>query len=48
ARRLNQGKLHWPGIRHGSQMELDSEQLQALIVGLPWQRMGANSTITRL
>ncbi|PYB70622.1 hypothetical protein DMX11_21415 [Pseudomonas sp. LB-090624] len=47
ARRLNQGKPHWPGIRHGSQVELDSEQLQALVVGLPWQHMGANSTITR-
>ncbi|WP_442962344.1 IS66 family insertion sequence element accessory protein TnpB [Pseudomonas sp. ADAK13] len=29
ARRLNQGKFHWPGIRHGSEMELDTEQLQA-------------------
>jgi len=48
ARRLNQGKFHWPGVRHGAQVELDSEQVQALIVGLPWQRMGANSTITRL
>ncbi|MCO8166752.1 transposase [Pseudomonas sp. 21LCFQ02] len=48
ARRLNQGKFNWPGIRHGAQVELDSEQVQARIVGLPWQRMGANSTITRL
>ncbi|MFL1495545.1 IS66 family insertion sequence element accessory protein TnpB, partial [Pseudomonas antarctica] len=23
ARRLNPGKFHWPGIRHGSEMELD-------------------------
>ncbi|MGE8100540.1 IS66 family insertion sequence element accessory protein TnpB [Pseudomonas fluorescens] len=38
ARRLNQGKFHWPGIRHGSEMELDTEQLQALVLGLPWQR----------
>ncbi|WP_342651182.1 IS66 family insertion sequence element accessory protein TnpB [Pseudomonas sp. REB1044] len=48
ARRLNQGKFQWPVIRHGAQVELDSEQVQALIVGSPWQRMGANSTITRL
>ncbi|GJB85200.1 MULTISPECIES: IS66 family insertion sequence element accessory protein TnpB [Pseudomonas] len=27
ARRLNQGKFHWPGIRHGGEVELDSEQL---------------------
>ncbi|MBX8508516.1 IS66 family insertion sequence element accessory protein TnpB [Pseudomonas cichorii] len=25
ARRLNQGKFHWPGIHHGSEMELDIE-----------------------
>jgi len=28
ARRLNQGKFHWPGIRPGCEMELDAEQLQ--------------------
>ncbi len=48
ARRLNQGKLHWPGIRHGAQMALDSEQLQALVLGLPWQRVGAGGAITLL
>ncbi|QJI30334.1 IS66 family insertion sequence element accessory protein TnpB [Pseudomonas sp. ADAK18] len=31
ARRLNQGKFHWPGIRHGLEVELDNEQLQALV-----------------
>ncbi|WP_390956270.1 IS66 family insertion sequence element accessory protein TnpB [Pseudomonas moorei] len=36
ARRLNQGKFHWPGIRLGCEMELDAEQLQALVLGLPW------------
>lgn len=41
ARRLNQGKFHWPGIRHGGEVELDSEQLLALMLGLPWQRVGA-------
>ncbi|MCO7635036.1 IS66 family insertion sequence element accessory protein TnpB [Pseudomonas guariconensis] len=46
ARRLNQGKFHWPGIRHGSQVELDSEQVQALIVGLPWQRQTTVAQIT--
>ncbi|MNI99841.1 IS66 Orf2 like protein [compost metagenome] len=34
ARRLNQGKFHWPGIRQGSELELDTEQLQALVLGL--------------
>ena len=48
ARRLNQGKFHWPGIRHGSEVELDTEQLQALVLGLPWQRVGAAGAITVL
>ncbi len=37
ARRLNQGRFFWPGARHGSEVELDAEQLQALVLGLPWQ-----------
>ncbi|MEE1878648.1 IS66 family insertion sequence element accessory protein TnpB [Pseudomonas soli] len=48
ARRLNQGKFHWPGIRHGDEVELDSEQLQALVMGLPWQRVGAGEVISVL
>ena len=48
ARRLNQGKFRWPGIRHGSEVELDNEQLQALVLGLPWHRVGAGSAITVL
>ena len=48
ARRLNQGKFHWPGIRHGSEVELDTEQLHALVLGLPWQRVGAGAAITVL
>ena len=48
ARRLHQGKFHWPGIRHGSEVELDTEQLQALVLGLPWQRVGAAGAITVL
>ncbi|WP_150128050.1 IS66 family insertion sequence element accessory protein TnpB [Pseudomonas frederiksbergensis] len=30
ARRLNQGRFFWPSVRHGSEVELDAEQLQAL------------------
>ena len=29
ARRLTQGKFHWPSSRHGTQMEFSPEQLQA-------------------
>ena len=48
ARRLNQGKVHSPGIRHGSEMELDSEQLLALVLGLPRQRVRSDAAITVL
>jgi len=46
ARRLHQGKFFWPGSRHGSQMELGAEQLHALVLGLPWQRVGPGSAIS--
>ncbi|MCW2099879.1 UNVERIFIED_ORG: IS66 Orf2 like protein [Pseudomonas psychrophila] len=45
ARRLHQGKFSWPSDRNGDQMELNSEQLQALVVGLPWQRLGSDGAI---
>ncbi|MNN55274.1 IS66 Orf2 like protein [compost metagenome] len=48
ARRLNQGKFHWPGIRQGTEIELDAEQLRALVLGLPWQRVGSGGGITLL
>ena len=48
ASRLNQGKFHWPGIRQGCKEELDSDQLQALVLGLPWIRVGASGAITVL
>ncbi|MBF6037323.1 IS66 family insertion sequence element accessory protein TnpB [Pseudomonas sp. P154a] len=35
ARRLNRGKFHWPGIHRGAEVQLDPEQLQALVLGLP-------------
>ncbi|MNM94789.1 IS66 Orf2 like protein [compost metagenome] len=46
ARRLHQGKFFWPGSRHGSQIELGAEQLHALVLGLPWQRVGPGSAIS--
>ena len=38
----------WPDVRHGSEVELDAEQLQALVLGLPWQRVGSGGAITVL
>ncbi|WP_158288001.1 IS66 family insertion sequence element accessory protein TnpB [Pseudomonas bohemica] len=46
ARRLNQGKFHWPGTHRGLEVELGAEQLHALVLGLPWQRVGVNGVIT--
>ncbi|WP_183135952.1 IS66 family insertion sequence element accessory protein TnpB, partial [Pseudomonas savastanoi] len=46
ARRLHHGKFFWPGSRRGSQMELGGEQLHALVLGLPWQRVGQGSVIS--
>lgn len=48
ARRLNQGKFHWPGIQRGLEVELDNEQLQTLMLGLPWQRVGSDGSSTVL
>ena len=48
ARRLTQGKFHWPSSRHGTQMEFSPEQLQALVIGLPWQRLGSTGAVRML
>ncbi|MBP2263527.1 IS66 family insertion sequence element accessory protein TnpB [Pseudomonas sp. BP8] len=48
ARRLHQGKFTWPGTRHSAQIELSAEQLHALILGLPWQRVGPGNAISIL
>jgi transposase len=44
ARRLNQGKFVWP--RDGvSTLSLTRDQLDALVLGLPWARMGEAGVI---
>ncbi|WP_422631167.1 IS66 family insertion sequence element accessory protein TnpB [Pseudomonas silesiensis] len=48
ARRLHQGRFVWPDTRHDSQLELNAEQLQALVIGLPWQRLGSDRAIRLL
>ena len=42
---LDQGKFSWPSSRHGDQMELNTEQLQTLVVGLQWQWLGSDGAI---
>ena len=44
ARRLHQGRFIWSGAS-GTQAAISHEQLQALVVGLPWWRIGAQGTI---
>jgi transposase len=44
ARRLNAGRFVWPAV--GSTMTLTHEQLRALVLGLPWQRLGEAGVIT--
>ncbi|MGE0373670.1 MAG: IS66 family insertion sequence element accessory protein TnpB [Gammaproteobacteria bacterium] len=43
ARRLHQGKFSWPMV--GTSVSLTSEQLQALVLGLPWHRLGEVASI---
>ena len=45
ARRLHQGKFVWPAPGN-EQWPLEPAQLDALVLGLPWQRMGSASIIT--
>ena len=40
ARRLHQGKFVWPLGSAAAQLSLSRAQLNALVLGLPWQRMG--------
>ena len=47
ARRLNQGKFVWSRDAAPT-LALTREQLDALVLGLPWQRIGEHSVITVL
>jgi transposase len=47
ARRLNHGKFVWPRDAAPT-LTLTAEQLDALVLGLPWQRIGQAGVITVL
>ena len=47
ARRLNSGKFVWPRDVAGT-LTLSRPQLDALVLGLPWQRIGEDGVITLL
>lgn len=48
ARRLHQGKFTWSALREGGAVCLEDAQLQALVVGLPWQYLRSDYTIKHL
>ena len=45
ARRLHQGKFIWP-LAGGANLALQRPQLDALVMGLPWQRLADGGIIT--
>lgn len=46
ARRLHQGKFVWPHSDSTVQVTISRAQLDALILGLPWARIGEGGIIT--
>ena len=46
-RRLHQGRFNW-AQSDTTQCPLTTEQVQALVLGLPWQGLGADAAITLL
>ena len=42
---MHQSKFVWP-TPGDEQWQLEPDQLQALVLGLPWQRMGSAGIIT--
>jgi len=45
ARRLYQGRFIWERSETSIQISLTRAQFDALVIGLPWQRVGAESVI---
>lgn len=49
SRRLNSGRFDWPRVQLGvSALSLTREQFDALVLGLPWQRLSQLQQITCL
>jgi transposase len=47
-RRLNQGRFVWASAASGVVPELTQAQFDALVAGLPWQRLEQMQSITRV
>lgn len=46
ARRLHQGHFVWPAANAAERVSLSRNQLDALVLGLPWSRLGEGAIIT--
>ena len=45
-RRLHRGHFVWPTLEASGQVKLSRDQLDALVLGLPWARIGQAGIIT--
>ncbi len=45
SRRLNVGRFVWPQNGSTPQLQMSLEQLRALVIGLPWHRLGEHAAI---
>ncbi len=45
ARRLHQGRFAWAQEGTTAQVQMSLEQLRALVIGLPWHRLGEHAAI---
>ena len=45
ARRLHRGRFCWSSSDRGTKLSMSAEQLNALVVGLPWQQLDDLATI---
>ena len=45
-RRLHRGRFVWSGVNDNPILSLSSTQLDTLVLGLPWQRIGEAGVIT--
>jgi transposase len=45
ARRLHRGRFSWATSDRGAKLSMSAEQLNALVVGLPWQQLDDLATI---
>lgn len=48
ARRLHEGRFIWPRVEGQTQLTLTRKQLDFLVLGLPWQRIGERELVSMM